>query len=103
MPESADVTATYTFTERVNILAALETAGIEYLDVNAERVIVIYSGGVFQFETDEGDLTSTSTIVLTLYDTPPERDESVEATRSLLEQLFDRVATATDTSYDRLT
>ena len=103
MSEPADVAAEYTFRDTVNILAAFEAATIEYLDVDAERLIAIYTGGVIQIEALEGPLTRTTAIECTVYDTPPTMDADRDAASALLDQLLDRVASALETHYERTT
>ena len=103
MSESADVAAAYAFADTVNIFEAFEVATIEYLDVDAERLIAIFTGAVIQIEAVEGVLTRTTAIECTMYDTPPNMNEDPEAASSLLDQLLDQVAPALETDYERTT
>ena len=103
MSEPADVAAEYTFGDTVNILAVFEAVTIEYLDVDAKRLIAIYTGAVIQIEAVEGSLTRTTAIKCAVYDTPPNMNEDPETASSLLDQLLDRVASALETDYERTT
>lgn len=103
MPESADVTAVYAFDDSVNIPAAFEAVNIEFLDVDAGRIIAIFTGAVIQIQTQAETLTQTTAIEAMVYDTPPTMNQDSEAASSLLDQLLDQVAPALETDYERTT
>lgn len=68
--EDADPTVHCTLTSAVDLLAGLESAHIEHLDVDAERVIVIYQSAILMVVATEGDATAARAFDVELWEPP---------------------------------
>ncbi|MFD1588495.1 hypothetical protein ACFR9U_16070 [Halorientalis brevis] len=102
MAEFEDVSARYTLSDDVNIPSAFEAAGIEYLDVDNERLIAIFRGAVLRVAAVDGEITSTATVELTVFELPPTIDDTDEAT-IIIQDVIDQVTAVSGTSCERST
>jgi hypothetical protein len=96
MDDDDRAAARFRFDDPVNVLAALDTLGIEHLEVSAERTIIIYLRTIFNCEVFDGQLHNARTVMIEVFDRSPATEtESV----TLCEQLGTDIATtATSTS-----
>lgn len=77
----------------VDLLAALETAGIEHLDVDNHRVIVIYQHAILMVITTEGHATSALAFDVELWN-PPAHDPAPDPD-DLLRTFIEELVTTT--------
>ncbi|MBX0325620.1 hypothetical protein EGH21_21595 [Halomicroarcula sp. F13] len=85
-----------TLSEPVDLHAALETAAIEYPDVDANRAVVIYQHAILMVTATEGLATETREFDVELWQaspTEPDRDPD-----SLLAAFIDELLTTTETT-----
>lgn len=84
----------------VDVLAAFDRAGIEHLEVSAERTIVIYSRTIFDFEVDNGRLKDTQTVTVEVFDLSPDLDATTDSV-PLTETLTEELATTASVDWER--
>ena len=66
----ADPTVHCTLTSAVDLRAGLNSAHIEHLDVDVERVIVIYQNAILMVVATEGDATAARAFDVELWEPP---------------------------------
>ena len=87
----------YTVTEPVDVRTALAAAGIEYLDVDEQRTIVIYQQAILMVIATEGQVTTAREFDVELWNEPqndPDRDPE-----SLFAAFIDELLAMTETSH----
>jgi len=94
--DSAEVSRHCVFDSVVDVLAALETTAIEYLEVDDQRAIVIYQSAIFMLTATEGEITGAETLDVEVWE-PPANEIALDSTE-LLAALVEEVLTMTDAS-----
>lgn len=61
----------YEPTEVMDLISALDAAGIEYLEVDEHRVVAIYRDSVIILNAVEGGLTAAEAFEFELWEAPP--------------------------------
>lgn len=100
MSEREQPAARYRFSDPVDVLAAFDRAGIERLEVSAERTIVIYSRTIFDFEVDTGQLGDVQTIIVEVFDISPDLDMVTDSV-PLIETLAEELVTTASVDWER--
>lgn len=100
MSEKEQPAVRYQFSDPVDVLAAFDRAGIEHLEVSAERTIVIYSRTIFDFEVDDGQLENARTATVEVFDISPDLDATTDSV-SLIETLVDELPTTASVDRER--
>ena len=80
--------------EPVNLFAALDAAGIEHLEVDAQRTVVIYRTAILMLIVTEGQATAARVFDVELWKSPlddPNRDPD-----DFLTAFIDELLTTTD-------
>ncbi|ADJ16931.1 hypothetical protein [Halalkalicoccus jeotgali] len=90
----------YQLSDTVDVLAAFDRAGIEHLEVSAERTIVIYSRTIFDFEIDSGRLEDAQTVTVEVFDISPDLDADTDSV-PLIETLVEELATTASVDWER--
>lgn len=86
----------YAVAEAVNLRTALSRAGIEYLDVDEQRTIVIYQQAILMVVTTEGSATTAQEFDVEFWKespTDPDRDPG-----SLFTAFIDELIATTETT-----
>ncbi|WP_114579167.1 hypothetical protein [Saliphagus sp. LR7] len=60
----------YSLDEPLNLRAALESAAIEFLDVDEDRTVVIYQQAILMVTATEGSATTAQAIDVELWEPP---------------------------------
>lgn len=100
MSENEQPTVRYQFSDPVDVLTAFDRAGIEHLEVSAERTIVIYSRTIFDFEVDDGQLENARKATVEVFDISPGLDATTDSV-SLIETLVDELPTIASVDRER--
>ncbi|MFC6906878.1 hypothetical protein [Halalkalicoccus tibetensis] len=100
MNEGEQPAVRYRFSDPVGVLAAFDRAGIEHLEVSAERTIVIYRRTIFDFEVDDGQLEDAQTITVEVFDISPDLDATTDSV-PLIETLVEELATTASVDWER--
>ena len=82
--------------EQVDLFTALDRAGIEHLEVDAKRVVVIYRTAILMLIVTEGRATAVRSFDVELWKSPldhPSRDPD-----DLLTAFIDELLATTDTT-----
>jgi hypothetical protein len=82
----------YRLDEPLDLLATLDQAGIEHVEVSAERTIIIYNRTIFNCEVDEGRLHEAQRILLEVFDQSPDLPSSTDSSE-LVENLVNEIGT----------
>ena len=88
----------YELASAVDLSAALDRSGIEYLDVTEQRVIVIYNQAVLDLRAGEADLSEVSRFTVEMIATPIRGSQSDSV--ALLERFVDEVASWVEAEWD---
>jgi hypothetical protein len=97
MESAESPSARYRFEASVEILAALDTCGIEHLEVSDERTIVIYSRTILNLEVDDGQLDDARTISIEIFDPSPPTSADPE---TFIESFVAELATTTRVAWN---
>lgn len=100
MSEREQPAVRYQFSDTVDVLAAFDRAGIEHLEVSAERTIVIYSQTIFDFEVNDGRLEHARTVTVEVFDISPDLDATTDSV-PLIETLIEEIATTASVDWER--
>ncbi|MBX0298245.1 hypothetical protein [Haloarcula nitratireducens] len=94
---TADETTVHhgTLPKPTNLRDTLERAGIEYLDVDEERIVVIYQQAILMVTATDGQVTATQELDVELWEAAPGTVEQEPET--LLTAFCDELVAATDT------
>lgn len=87
------------FSDTVDVLAAFGRAGIEHLEVSAERTIVIYRRTIFDFDVEDGRLEDAQTVTVEVFDISPELDATTDSV-PLIETLIEELATTAGVDWE---
>lgn len=69
-----EVSATYRFTDPVDIPTALDSVDIEHLEVSEQRTIIIYNRTIVDCEVINHQLDTAHTIIISIFDIGPTVD-----------------------------
>lgn len=86
----------YQLTPPVDLPAALDRQEIEYLTVQADRLLVIFRKAVINIEVREGTLETTRRVMIDMLDTAP---RSTGTDDQLIDQFLEQLETATGTEW----
>ncbi|KDE58401.1 hypothetical protein EL22_05080 [Halostagnicola sp. A56] len=107
MSEPADISCCYVLTNAIDLLSTLEAMGVQYLDINDRRALVIFTGGILNLESDDASLTSLTRVKITVYDLPlhsnHDKEAEAEAGTAYITKFIDRVTATAEISYKRTT
>ncbi|WP_141551735.1 hypothetical protein [Natrinema sp. CBA1119] len=93
----SDASATlYQLTAPVDVPAALDRQEIDYLTVQADRLLVIFRKAVINIEIWEGTLETTRRATIDVLDTAP---GSAGTEDQLIDQFLEQLETATGTEW----
>ncbi|MBX0297781.1 hypothetical protein [Haloarcula nitratireducens] len=84
-----------TLPEPTNLRDTLERAGIEHLDVDEERIVVIYQQAILMVTATDGQVTATQELEIELWEAAPHSTASDP--ESVLTSFTDELAAATGT------
>ena len=90
----------YRFTPNLDLSETLTALGVEYLDVSATRVIVIYTRAIINIEIADGRLDNARILEIEVLDHPPKAggDNPTE----LITMLVKRISTTADSDYQQI-
>ena len=88
----------YELASAVDLFAAIDRSGIEYLDVTAQRVMVIYNQAILDLQTPEDDLSAVPRFTVEMI-APPVRDNQTDSV-ALIERFVDEVASWVESEWD---
>lgn len=86
--------ARYRFTSEVDLPETFTAPDIEYLDVSATRVIVIYTRALINIEIVDGRSNNVRTLEIEVLDYPPKAGG--ENQTNLIERVIKRISTITE-------
>jgi hypothetical protein len=86
----------YALAEPVNLRTALERAGIEYLDVDEQRTVVIYQQAILIIVATEGQATAAQVFDVEFWKEPP-TGQSIDPDEFLTTFIDELVATTETT------
>ena len=99
MSKIVDSSQQCTFSSPIDLTAALDQLGIQFLDVDEHRTFVIFAGSILNLESCEGTLTDLKRAEIAVYDLPLHHDESTtsetEAAVELIEEFKDQLSQTT--------
>lgn len=103
MDDSLDISQQYTFSPPIDLLSALESLNIQYLDVTETRTLVIFKTAILNLESNEGTLTTLSGAEITVYELPghTNTDDPENDAISVIEKFIDQIASAEMTTPSR--
>ncbi|WP_226021938.1 hypothetical protein [Halomicrobium salinisoli] len=83
-------TQRYALSEQVDLSAGFEAAGIEYLEVNERRTVIIYRNSVIMLNTVDGTITAADEYKLELWEPSPDsrREEYDDVLDALTAELL---------------
>lgn len=82
--------------EPADLHTAFDEAGIEHLDVDDERTVVIYLSAVLEVIVDEGQLTDATAFTVELWEPPA--DDTTQDGADLLATFVDELRAVIDTT-----
>ncbi|WP_135305634.1 hypothetical protein [Haloarcula amylovorans] len=85
----------YTLPEPTNLRDTLERAGIEHLDVDDERIVVIYQQAILMVTATDGQVTATQELDVELWEAAPR--STAPDPEAVLTSFTDELAAATGT------
>ncbi|KDE55350.1 hypothetical protein EL22_25150 [Halostagnicola sp. A56] len=92
--------ARYRFTSEVDLPETFTALDIEYLDVSATRVIVIYTRAVLNIEIADGQLNNARTLEIEVLDYPPKAGG--DNPTNLITRIIKRISDITESDYQQL-
>ncbi|WP_135305507.1 hypothetical protein [Haloarcula amylovorans] len=95
MPDDEAPVRHCTLPEPTNLREILERAGIEHLDVDEERTVVIYQQAILKVIATDGQITATQEIDVELWEAAPR--STAPDPDSVLTAFTDELVDATDT------
>ncbi|ELZ01348.1 hypothetical protein [Natrialba aegyptia] len=103
MDNGLDVSQQYTFSPPIDLLSALESLHIQYLDVTETRALVIFKAAILNLESNEGTLTTLSGAEITVYELPRHTttDDPENEASSVIEKFIDQITSAEMTTASR--
>ncbi|ELY38906.1 hypothetical protein [Natronorubrum tibetense] len=106
MSTAVDITQQYSFPSPIDVTAVLERLGIQFLDVNERRAIVIFDRAILNLEARNGRLTALERVAITVYDIPLDDDREIEseseAAIELVEDFREQLSSTVGTSTENL-
>lgn len=84
-----------TVNESINLRAALQESGIEYLDVDDDRTVVIYQRSILMVTAIDGHATAACEFEVALWEPPTNFEREPDA---LLTMFLEELLASTDTS-----
>ncbi|MBX0297650.1 hypothetical protein [Haloarcula nitratireducens] len=84
-----------TLPEPTNLRDTLERAGIEHLDVDEERIVVIYQQAILMVTATDGQITATQELDIELWEAAPR--STAPDSDAVLTSFTDELAAATGT------
>lgn len=96
MPDADTPVRQCTLPDEVDVHNALDDAGIEHLDVDDQRTIVIYLSAVLELIVGEGQLSATTEFAVELWEPPVEETDSDGD--ELLATFIDELLAVTETT-----
>ncbi|WP_135306404.1 hypothetical protein [Haloarcula amylovorans] len=84
-----------TLPEPIDVRDTLEGAGIEHLDVDDERIVVIYQQAILMVTATDGQVTAAQELEAELWEAAPR--STAPDPESLLTSFIDELVAATDT------
>lgn len=91
MVGSESASKRHQFTTRVDLLVALDSVGIDHLEVSQERAIVIFNRAILPIEVESGRVNDAQMIDVEVFELPPRGDDADPM--ALIECLINRIAT----------
>ncbi|WP_089649955.1 hypothetical protein [Halobacterium hubeiense] len=85
-----------TLAEAANLLAGLESAHIEHLDVDDERTIVIYQSAILMVSVTNGDATTARAFDVELWESPPH--DSNQTAEEVLQRFVEELVASLPTT-----
>jgi hypothetical protein len=70
MTDSASPSASLSLSDPIDLQAALDRAGIEYVSVHEQRLLAIYRTGIFNVVTKSGSVSSTRAVEVACWEGP---------------------------------
>ncbi|UHQ98075.1 hypothetical protein HYG81_20930 (plasmid) [Natrinema zhouii] len=106
MTDPVSVSHTYALSDTVDLVATLETMSVQYLDVDEQRTLVIFTGAILNLESDNGSLTDLTCVEITVYNLPlnsnRDKGKEDETAATLITDFVDRLGTTAETDYERI-
>ena len=104
MSTAVDVTQQCSFPSPIDVTAVLERLGIQFLDVNERRAIVIFDQAILNLEAQNGRLTALERVEITVYDLPlndgRETEGESEAAIELIEDFREQLSSTAGSSVE---
>ena len=88
----------YELASPVELVAALDRSGIEYLDVTEQRVIVIYNQAVLDVRATGDDMSTVSQFTVEMIAAPTGSNQTDSA--AILERFVDELASWVEAEWD---
>ena len=90
----------YQFSPNLDLPETLTVLGVEYLDVSATRMIVIYTRAIVNIEIADGRLDNARTLEIEVLDHPPKAggDDVTE----LITMVVKRISAAAESDYQQI-
>jgi len=70
MTDSASPSTSLSLSDPIDIQAALDRAGIEYVSVHEQRLLAIYRTGIFNVVTESGSVSSARVVEVACWEGP---------------------------------
>ena len=70
MTDSASPSTSLSLSDPIDIQAALDRAGIEYVSVHEQRLLAIYRTGIFNVVTESGSVSSARVVEVAWWEGP---------------------------------
>ena len=70
MTDSASPSASLSLSDPIDLQAALDRAGIEYVSVHEQRLLAIYRTGIFNVVTESGSVSSAHAVEIACWEGP---------------------------------
>jgi len=70
MTDSASPSASLSLSDPIDLQAALDRAGIEYVRVHEQRLLAIYRTGIFNVVTEPGSVSSARAVEIECWEGP---------------------------------